>query len=91
VARMLRDGALKDVGPVARLSNGHEMAIRRAACTVTNCPRCATAGGYKFQWLGPWTCKASMESASPHEARSVWRTCRACSFCSLRMPDTGAV
>ena len=91
VERMLRVGTLKDVGPVARLRNGNEMAIPRKACIDTNCPRCAIAGGYKFQWLGPWTCKASMDSASAQQARIVWRTCRACSFCSLRLPDAGAM
>ena len=58
--------------------------IHSYACEDTMCPRCTSEwGGYRFQWLGPWTCTECITTTTPQQARATWARCSTCPACTL--------
>ena len=41
--------------PLSIEINGESVRIPEMPCFDVGCQRCESAGGYKFQWCGPWT------------------------------------
>ena len=65
---------------------GKVLTMQHAACTEAPCHRCETErGGYRFQYIGPWTCaKITAVSLPPFEARRTWLQCKECLCCCAR-------
>ena len=73
-----------------KLRDGQYRELASTTCQATNCPRCDSYfGGYKFQYIGPWTCQRSI-GLSPQQARRTWIECKECTMCSHR-PSGGFV
>ena len=66
--------------PIRLLRQGELLhAIPVWACMDVGCSRCLTrGGGYKFDWVGPWTCIAGegAPGEDPGAARVRWFQCR---------------
>ena len=67
-------------------SKGRLLTIQHTACTEALCHRCETGmGGYRFQFIGPWTClKITTVPLPPFEARRTWLQCKECFYCCPR-------
>ena len=67
-----------------RGKDGSMITIESYACADPVCVRCESeSGGYRFQWLGPWTCEEIMNTNSPQLARYTWMRCTTCPACTL--------
>jgi hypothetical protein len=79
--------------PVLVSPDGDLISMRWTLCNDNQCQRCIQgAGGYTFQWRGPWTCQVVLNldqnAERQHaEALSVWRNClaaeRPCPACMV--------
>ena len=75
--------------PQVRLADGKFYPLQSVDCQQQNCDRCrASRGGYKFQYVGPWTCEESfgdaLQDKTPLGARTAWLNCARCRACSVR-------
>ena len=65
-----------------KLKDGKMMELSSIACTAPDCTRCLhEVGGYKFHYIGTWTCRRAIGLA-PHESRRTWMTCTDCTMCA---------
>ena len=66
--------------------DGEEILIPRRPCRQPQCDACGVRGGYQFQWLGPWTCQASLRAShvTADRARQIWMACTSCPACRTR-------
>ena len=82
--RHLLDTDVYNIWPTIMV-NGTKIHIPRRPCTKIGCERCGVKGGYKFHWLGPWTCAASVHPSinTANDARHVWQNCTKCKFCKI--------
>ena len=90
--RDLLDSDVYNIWPRVQLDS-QEIPLPRRPCTQQDCELCGTRGGYKFHWLGPWTCQASIHPnvATAHSARQIWMACTSCPACSTRRVHSGTV
>lgn len=75
--------------PSVRLLDGRSHTLRSIPCTTPMCDRCRSGrGGYRFHYVGPWTCLNSFGDAlmdkSPAGARAAWLSCQSCPACLER-------
>ena len=60
------------------------LALKNIQCEEETCYRCQhQCGGYRFHWVGPWTCRR-VAMASPQEAtisKAMWLNCADCEAC----------
>ena len=58
--------------------------LRQTMCTERECRRCNDeVGGYRFQFIGPWTChKIITQCLPPLIARQTWMKCQECLLCA---------
>ena len=73
--------------------DGHYISLPRRPCAQHGCSRCGVKGGYKFQWIGPWTCQTSISPnvTSAHDARQKWMACFSCPACITRRVNSGTL
>ena len=90
--RGLLDDDVYNIWPRVHV-NGQEILLARRPCTLQDCARCGVRGGYKFQWLGPWTCQASVRPTvvTAQMARQTWMACTSCPACSTRRVNSCTV
>ena len=72
---------------------GKEILIPRRPCCQPSCDACGVRGGYQFQWMGPWTCHASLQAspATADHARQIWLACDTCRACRIRRGHSDTV
>ena len=59
--------------------------LRNIQCEESGCLRCDSGrGGYRFHWVGPWTCRRVVDAGSQDGARgrAIWLNCTDCEACS---------
>ena len=62
--------------PAFGLRDGTRWQLPTRSCFVVGCDRCLNGrSGYRFQWVGPWTCLHG-RAGDPATARQQWRECR---------------
>ena len=67
-----------------RCKDGSMIVVESYACTEPACARCLSEwGGYRFQWLGPWTCTETMNTDTPQQSRITWMRCTTCPACIM--------
>ena len=90
--RGLLDSDIYNIWPRVQFG-GQEVLIPRRPCTQQGCSRCGIRGGYKFQWLGPWTFQAAIHPtvATAQIARQRWMACISCPACSTRRVTSSTV
>ena len=83
--RSLLDSDVYNIWPRVQV-DGQDILLPRRPRAQQGCSRCGVQGGYKFQWLGPWTCQASIRPnvATAHSARQIWMACSSCTACITR-------
>ena len=90
--RGLLDSDVYHIQPRIRV-HGNEILIPRRPCSQPQCDLCGLRGGYKFQWMGPWTCQASLQAsaATADIARQIWMACTSCPACRTRRVTSNTV
>ena len=73
-------------GALPIVFTGHKnktMSMRQTECQADDCQRCISEmGGYRFQFVGPWTCQAVLaQEFSPYQSRKTWMECTECPVC----------
>jgi hypothetical protein len=85
----LPDTGIPVMEPHARLVDGRFLPLFSLNCAGNDCERCATLrGGYRFWYVGPWTCTNAfgdnLTDRTPLGARTAWMNCRSCRACRAR-------
>ena len=91
VDKQLRLGKLRMMqhwpygSPISFKTKDNQMVeIKLYECEDPSCDRCNTGtGGYRFQWIGPWTCSTATTASTPYLARTAWRQCEECPACTV--------
>jgi hypothetical protein len=73
----LRHVQVQDIKPSVRIAGEYHV-IPQLPCQDPQCPRCDEKGGYKFHWLGPWTCRCSLTMTTADATRLRWMQCCTC-------------
>ena len=67
-----------------KLKDGKMYTTITTMCEQEDCNRCVqNLGGYRFQYIGPWTCKGTI-GFPPPQARRLWMDCKDCLVCHSR-------
>ena len=87
--RSQMSSSFQSIQPQVKLADGSFASMMSTQCVARDCERCDRgAGGYRFQFFGPWTCLAALDPTlnfgSPAGARQVWLDCRTCKACAAR-------
>jgi hypothetical protein len=86
---------VQHITPQVVLANSTMVPMTVVACRQAVCHRCERGiGGYRFQWLGPWSCEAA-HGNTVLEGRQAWMRCMnaagcpACRRCQTPLPSDG--